>query len=132
MDSGGFFATLVAEDAHHEASKSLFRRAQDEHWQLVTTNAVLYETHALLVGRVRSGREVALRFLEAVRAGLCRVERVTPQDEENAVALLRDHSDKRYSLCDALSFVVMERAGIDETIAFDRHFRSFGKLTVLE
>ena len=39
--------------------------------------------------------------------------------------------DKMYALCDALSFVVMERLRIKEAIAFDRHFREYGRLTVL-
>jgi predicted nucleic acid-binding protein len=31
-----------------------------------------------------------------------------------------------YSYCDALSFAVMERLGVAEAIAFDRHFREYG------
>ena len=38
---------------------------------------------------------------------------------------MRAHSDKFYSLCDALSFVVMERIGITDAISFDRHFREY-------
>jgi len=57
-------------------------------------------------------------------------------DTGGFVALLvaedRMHArDKDYSLCDALSFVVMERLGISEAIAFDRHFREYGRFTIL-
>lgn len=31
----------------------------------------------------------------------------------------------------ALSFVVMERLRINEAIAFDRHFREYGRFTIL-
>ena len=31
----------------------------------------------------------------------------------------------------ALSFVVMQRMGLTEAIAFDRHFREYGKFTIL-
>ena len=41
----------------------LFRRASSERWLLVTTNAVVMETHALLLNRVRDGRTVALPSL---------------------------------------------------------------------
>jgi len=41
------------------------------------------------------------------------------------------HTDKSYSLCDALSFVVMERLGVTEAISFDRHFREYGRFTIL-
>jgi predicted nucleic acid-binding protein len=52
-------------------------------------------------------------------------------DEERAIALVHQHADKGYSLCDALSFVVMERMGITEALAFDRHFLEDGRFTIL-
>jgi uncharacterized protein len=51
--------------------------------------------------------------------------------EKRAIALVRAHEDKAYSLCDALSFVVMERLRINQAIAFDRHFREYGRITIL-
>ena len=87
VDSGGFFAHLVRQDASHADAKALFVRALEEGWQMVSTNAVLFETHALLLTRVRDGRAVGLRFLETVQEGLCHVERVSPGDESAAIAL---------------------------------------------
>lgn len=84
IDTGGFIALLVAEDAAHDHALSRFREATDQRWELVTTNAVV-----------------------------------------------RGHSDKTYSLCDALGFVVMERLGITEAVAYDRHFREYGRFTIL-
>ena len=52
-------------------------------------------------------------------------------DESRAISILRSHEDKTYSYCDALSFAVMERLGIAEAVAFDRHFREYGRFTVL-
>ena len=37
-----------------------------------------------------------------------------------------------YSLCDAISFVVMERLGITVAIVFDRDFRDYGRFVLLE
>lgn len=131
VDSGGFFAHLVAEDALHVRASDLFRQAERERWDLITTNAVVYETHALLTNRARDGREAGLRFLDHIQRGLCTVVYLMHDDEQSAIATLRDHQDKMYSLCDALSFVIMERLGITEAIAFDRHFREYGKFTIL-
>ena len=41
------------------------------------------------------------------------------------------YRDKDFSYCDAISFAVMERLGITEVIAFDEHFRQYGKFTTL-
>ncbi len=131
VDTGAWFAHLVAEDADHAAAVRLFERARAERFWLATTNAVVFETHALLVNRAREGRSLALNFLGDLDAGLCHVERVTRDDETQATALLRAHADKGYSLCDALSFVVIERLHVDAAIAFDRHFAQFGRFAVL-
>jgi len=73
-----------------------------------------------------------VRFLDWLdRVESTRRERITEEDEGKAVALVRDHDDKTYSLCDALSFTVMERLGIREAIAFDSDFRSYGRFTIL-
>ena len=48
-----------------------------------------------------------------------------------AVALIRAHTDKSYFLCDVLSFVLCERAGITQAISCDGDFHSYGQLTFL-
>ena len=131
VDTGGFFALLCAEDRSHERARELFAEADAQRWRLVTTNAVVMETHALLVARLRDGRRHGLEFLDRLTRTQCRVERVRASDEKRAIELIRRHADKDYSLCDALSFVVMERLKLKEAIAFDRHFREYGRFVVL-
>ncbi len=131
VDSGGFFAHLVAEDAWHERATALFQAARADSWRLTTTNAVVFETYALLLSRTAAGHRHAIAFLDHLERGLCQVERVSARDEKRAIALVRAREDKAYSLCDALSFVVMERLRINQAIAFDRHFREYGRITIL-
>lgn len=131
VDSGGFFALLVPQDDSHAAALDVFARAEVEHWALVTTNIVVIETYALLLARTRPGRPAAIGFLDALQQSAVRVERARRADEENAETLVRSHADKDYSLCDALSFVVMERLGISEAIAYDRNFRQYGRFRIL-
>ena len=135
VDTGGFVALLVAEDEMHPRASELFESASRDRWTLVITNAVVVETYSVLLARAKDGRRTAISFLDAVEKdqaqGSLVVERIRPDDELNAIALLRTHTDKSFSLCDTLSFVVMERLGITEAIAFDRHFREYGRFTIL-
>ncbi|MBI4519080.1 MAG: type II toxin-antitoxin system VapC family toxin [Deltaproteobacteria bacterium] len=130
VDGGGFFALRVRDDRHHAQAAALFQLADDERWALVTTNVVIIEAYSLFLARSRGGPRDAVKFLDALRDTRCRIERIRPRDEERAIALVRAHEDKSYSLCDALSFVVMERLGIKEAIAFDRHFSEYGRFTI--
>ena len=131
VDSSSFFALLCPEDRSHERAVALLAEADAQRWRLVTTNAVVIETHALLVARLRDGRRHGLAFLDRMSRTEFRVERIRASDEQRAIALLRRHADKEYSLCDALSFVVMERLRLREVIAFDHHFHEYGRWIIL-
>ena len=131
VDSGGFVALLFSEDAAHARALDLFHRAQVERWRLVTTNTVVVEAYSLLLIRSRRGRRDAIEFLDMVVRDAYRIERVRAADETRAIALVRAHDDKTYSLCDAQSFIVMERLRIKEAIAFDRHFQQYGRFKIL-
>jgi uncharacterized protein len=131
VDTSGFYALIVHRDQNHPRAHPILPRAVRETWRLVTTNAVVFETYALLLARARPPREVALKFLDSVEAKAYDVVRLLKTDEERAIALIRSHSDKTYSLCDASSFVVMERLGITEAVAFDQDFRSYGQFVIL-
>ncbi len=50
----------------------------------------------------------------------------------SALALLRARPDRTYSLCDAVSFVLMRARGITEALTTDRHFEQEGFVRLLK
>ncbi len=132
VDTGGFVALLVGRDASHSQAKQIFGRAETEEWKLLTTNVVVIETYSVLLMRTRGNRRSAIAFLDMVLSDEYVIERAYQADEDRAVEILHRHEDKTYSFCDALSFVVIERLGITQAIAFDRDFRDYGRFTLLE
>ena len=123
VDTGAFFALLSADDAHHARFTAHFATASRERWKLVTTNFVLAETHALVLHRAPGGAQTALRFIEGWLDGEGHLERVSRADERLALTLLRARVERRYSFCDATSFVVMDRLHLREVLSPDGHFR---------
>jgi len=93
----------------------------------VTTNFVLVELHALMTNRVAAS--VATNALFEIEAGDTVIVRVEPEDEAHARRILRQYTDKGFSLLDATSFAVMERLNLDPALSFDKHFAQYG-LTV--
>lgn len=92
---------------------------------VVTTTHVLAELSALMVGR--------LSHSHATRAGT--FIRTSPDvtvvhpdhaDESAAWHLFAERPDKRYSLTDCLSFVIMRRLKLTTALALDRHFAQEG------
>ena len=130
IDTSAFFALIAREDPNHVQTRELFEQAARESWSLVTTNAVAFEAHALVLNRAQPGR-IKAQFLQIIETDTYQVVRVKRADEEKAIAIIRAHQDKSYSLCDTLSFVVMERLRIRDAISFDQDFRSYGRFTLL-
>jgi predicted nucleic acid-binding protein len=131
VDTGPFCALFVRSDPYRARAQVGFEIIDRQDFLPVTTNVVVVETYSLLLAR--SSREAAMAFLEwIVGQSSYRLERVTAMDEMNAQDLLRRRSDKSWSLCDALSFVVMKRLHIRKALSFDRHFREYGATIVAE
>jgi predicted nucleic acid-binding protein len=93
-----------------------------------TSSYVVAETHALFLARL--GIRQALAFLDRLGRSGVDVVRVTAEDDERAIAILRQYDDKDFSLTDATSFAIMERLGIRHAFTFDRHFAQYGLETL--
>jgi predicted nucleic acid-binding protein len=127
VDTGAFYAALNRKDEHHQEAVQLFTRAVEEEWQLVTSNFVVAETHALILTRL--GRALATDWLRDVPAV---IERVSEEDESKAKRIIFGYRDKEFSYCDATSFAVMERMRIRDVMAFDPHFTQYSKFVVAQ
>lgn len=95
---------------------------------LVTTLPVVCEIHAYFA-RNPLIRETILR--ELCENPIVTLEEISHEDQKAALEILRTNCDKTYSLCDALSFVVMRRLNIHRAISFDKHFRQFGEFEII-
>jgi predicted nucleic acid-binding protein len=115
------------QDVHAQARRTLseiFRRRL----HFVTTLPVLCEIQAHFA-RSEKKKEGILRDFDA--NPLVQIEATTHADQQEAFELLRQHADKSYSLCDAISFVVMQRLGMKQALSFDNHFRQFGEFEII-
>ncbi len=130
VDTSAYYAHVDARDAHYAAAQAFWRQAEAHKLTLFTTNFVLAETHALILNTRRLGYWIARRFVEGLLLTPLALERVLPQDEERAWAIICQYEDKPFTYVDATSFAVMERLGVQRAFAFDDHFRQYG-FTVL-
>jgi hypothetical protein len=54
-----------------------------------------------------------------------------PREEQLGKEILVRHADKDISLCDAISFAVMELRSVRAAFSFDKHFGQYGRFQVL-
>jgi predicted nucleic acid-binding protein len=128
-DTSGLYALIDEQDQHHPGAREIFDTLTQIHSQLVLTNFIRAETHALIINRL--GHHLADRFLEQLRQSpATTLIRITEQDEEQALVLIARYRDKDFSITDATSFVVMERLGITRAVSFDSDFRKYGVIVL--
>jgi predicted nucleic acid-binding protein len=122
LDTSGLLCLFDASEIRHDLAANLFRSATS----LVTTSYVLTEFVPLSTARGFDRRE-CLSFLNDL-VSLPRLELVWVDENlhDAAMALLENRLDKNYSLCDAVSFIVMRERSISEALTTDKHFDQEG------
>lgn len=125
-DSSAILALLDADDADHTRAVAVARQIASEGRPSFITNYIEVEAHALLVRKL--GRTLAREWL---LTGRLPVVRALPVEEERAREIVTRHTDKDWTLCDAISFAVLEARHIARAFTFDHHFRQYGRWQVL-
>jgi predicted nucleic acid-binding protein len=125
-DSSAILALLDADDADHRGAVKVARQIAAERRPSFITNYIEAEAHALLLRKL--GRMVARQWL---LAGNLPVVAVLPGEEQRAKDILARHVDKDWTLCDAISFAVLDSRRVSLAFTFDYHFRQYGRIQVL-
>lgn len=127
VDTSAWFAVVTPSDPNHSQAAGWLTAHSA---LLLTTDYIVDETLTLL--RSRAERQRALLLGGQFFAGnLADVYRLTDDDLQNAWRIFRDFDDKDWSFTDCTSKIVIERFGIAEAFAFDRHFHQFGNVQVV-
>ena len=127
-DTFFFLALLSERDSAHEKAMG-FTRASER--ALVTTAWVLTEVADGCAARGQGAAFVAL--MDTLRESP-EVLVVPPTAGlfDAGVALFRERTDKRWTLTDCISFVVMDRQGITDALTGDHHFEQAGFRALLK
>lgn len=122
LDTSGLLCCFDADDYRHGDASEAYEAASVR----LTHNYVLAEFVALAQARGLPRRE-ALAFAATAASDLdVEVVWVDAILHEQAMTLLQSQLDKGYSLCDAVSFVLMRRRGVTDALTTDRHFDRAG------
>lgn len=122
LDTSGLLCLAWAADHRHADARELFESGGLK----LVHSYVLAEFVALADAR-GVPRPSALGFLDGLVAQPdVQVVWVDESMHGRAMVLLSSRPDKRYSLCDAVSFVLMRERGIKEALTTDRHFDQAG------
>jgi predicted nucleic acid-binding protein len=122
LDTSGLLCLHHKLEPLHEDAVAMYRAAAFR----LTHNYVLSEFVALANAR-RMPRVPAIETVrDLLRNPEVTVVWIDRQLHESAVDLLLARRDKTYSLCDAVSFLVMRQHSVIEALTSDHHFEREG------
>jgi uncharacterized protein len=127
LDTSGLLCCFDARDHRHQDAVTFLRAASSR----FTHSYVLAEFIAVCQVR-RLDRAKALAFAaDLIDNPEVDVVWVDEYLHRAALAFLQARADKTYSLCDAVSFLLMKSWGIDEALTTDHHFQQAGFIRLL-
>lgn len=128
VDTSGWLCALDDRDHRHLEARNLFEAAHTRR----THSLILAELVPLSRKRGFS-RSRTLDFIDEVIDDLTiEMTWVTANEVRAANRLLQLREDKEWSLCDAVSFVLMERFNETEALTTDHHFEQAGFVKLLK
>ena len=122
VDTSGLMCLFDQRDFRNASATKEYDSAR----RRLSHNYVFVEFIALAIARCAPLHD-ALHFIEAIyHSDEVEVVWVDPGLNEQAMRLLTERSDKRWSLCDAVSFVVMKEKGLLDALTTDHNFEQAG------
>lgn len=122
LDTSGLLCYVYKSEPRHQQAVQILNSAS----QTLTHSYVLAEFVALALIR-RFPRLATLTFVsDLIENPDIEIFWVDESLHREAVKLLMDRQDKTYSLCDAVSFVLMRQYGVSDALTTDHHFEQEG------
>jgi predicted nucleic acid-binding protein len=127
LDTSGFFSLYSENDGFNSLAVSLYLSTP----RRLTTNYVLAEYVALALVRGIPRSDVIDFSQEILNEPTVEIVWVDEVLHSRAVELIVQRPDKKYSLCDAVSFVLMRERAVSESLTTDKHFEQEGFVRLL-
>ena len=132
-DTSGWASFFIRTERHHARAASLMAKWRQEERRVVTTNYVMSELVALFTSPLNVSRSTVLRYIKIIRsAPWIEIVHIDPSLDAATWKLLAERLDKKWSLVDCASFVVMEQHSLTDALTTDRHFEQAGFVRLLK
>jgi len=127
IDTSGWFCIFDVTQPGHDLALRLYEGAR----RRVTHSYVIAEFVALSEARKMLRSDMLTFLSNLLQDSEISVFWVDEPTTQNAVDLLNRRADKSWSLCDAVSFVLMDEFGLTDALTTDHHFEQAGFVRLL-
>ena len=128
LDTSGLLCYIHKDESQHKKAVQLLHNADS---RLLTHSYVLAELIALSIIRRLPQAKILAFVVDLVDHPDIEIVWIDKALHKEAMQLLINRQDKTYSLCDAVSFVLMRRYGVGDALTIDKHFEQEGFIRLL-
>ena len=128
LDTSGLMCLFDRRDFRHQDALDFYNAASVR----LTHNYVLAEFVTLTQVRHAPRAEALAFVVDLFDDPEVEVVWVGELLHQGALALLQERLDKAWSLCDAVSFLLMQQGGLTEALTTDHHFEQAGFIKLLK
>jgi uncharacterized protein len=127
-DAFYFVARLNRHDEHHER---VLKFSRDFRARILTSDFVLMEV-ADALAKSESRSRVQAFILHLRQSAACEIVPATRELLDRALELYHKHEDKKWTLTDCASFVIMRDQNVTNALTGDKHFDQAGFIALLK
>ena len=126
VDTSAWFALLNKKDKEHAKIKEIYQALLENNNTLIISNQVLGETFTLLRYRVKNN-ELPFKFIELINKSIL-IKKVFVEEKigKEALKILENYKDQKFSYVDATSFALMDKLELKYALSLDIHFAAAG------
>ncbi|MDQ2746261.1 MAG: type II toxin-antitoxin system VapC family toxin [Acidobacteriota bacterium] len=125
VDTSYWLALELKNDQSHAAAQAHWKIFVQSPFALVTTSYVFDETVTYF--NSRGFHEKAVKIGETVlQSPSVKLVHIDESLFYEGWEFFQQHQDKRYSLTDCISFLVMKKKNLETALTFDKHFSQAG------
>jgi len=133
VDTSGWANLFVSTESCHYQASQYFAQFRQQKQIIITSNYIIAELVALFHSPLRLSRPQLLQYIEAIKAAsYVKLIYVDSEIDESAWNLLKNRTDKTWSLVDASSFIIMQNLNIQTALTSDYHFEQAGFTCLLK
>ncbi len=125
LDAGYLIAIEAADDQNHQVAFSHWQKLILSPPKIITTTYIFDEIVTFFNNRNRHAKAIEIGN-NLLQSNLIEMIQVDENLLESGWNYFQKHDDKRYSLTDCISFVVLEQRNLDSALSFDKHFTQAG------
>ena len=133
VDTSGWASLFDPKEQFHSKADSVYKTIREPGTRLITTNYIVAELTAVLTSPLRIPRSKIINYIEGLKTSeVVDLLHIDESLDARAWKLLKERSDKQWSLVDCSSFVVMNEIGISEALTSDHNFEQAGFVRLLK